>query len=243
MRGGGYHAAYDPTFAGRNGVAIPTRVRRSQCAPGHPPMTDFPVARELRAFADEGPVCRGRPRRCALTIASVYVPKGGLPAHLQIPGGCAKHRQGRGIRPEVALCARADPAPGAVSARSGPARPGVPRHGRLQTSGNTELDAGPPGGGRKARAFCPKNVRGWMAQTARGLQTSSAASGRERPVYGGGGSVGHYAADTGWRSTTTSRRPASRAARPGRAWVTARWTVCGSAIAPVTVDYDVAQLR
>lgn len=84
---GGYHAAYDPgTRAGRNGVAVLTRVPplavRTLAPGGH----EAPVARELREFADEGRYVEVDLADAPVTVASLYVPKGGLPAHLQIPG-------------------------------------------------------------------------------------------------------------------------------------------------------------
>lgn len=96
---GGYHASYDPgARAGRNGVAVLTRrppaaVRswsgkawRTEpdaiavsAAPG-------PLARGLRDFATEGRYVEVDLADRALTVASLYLPKGGLPAHLQRPG-------------------------------------------------------------------------------------------------------------------------------------------------------------
>lgn len=84
---GGYHGAYDAgSRAGRNGVAVLTRVAptavRTLAQTGY----GFPVARELRPFADQGRYLEVDLADAPLTVASVYVPKGGLPAHLQKPG-------------------------------------------------------------------------------------------------------------------------------------------------------------
>lgn len=85
---GGLHAAYDEgNRAGRNGVAILTRLPpkavRTWSEPGG---FGFTLARELPAYAAEGRYLEVDLADAPLTVASVYVPKGGLPAHLQLPG-------------------------------------------------------------------------------------------------------------------------------------------------------------
>lgn len=97
---GDYHLAYDPgSLAGRNGVAVltreaPTEVRTwsggaAQQEPGAtavmrdtPPL---PLARGLREFAAEGRYVEVDLADAPVTVASLYLPKGGLPAHLQRP--------------------------------------------------------------------------------------------------------------------------------------------------------------
>lgn len=112
----GYHVAYDPgVLAGRGGVAVLSRERpievRTWSGRGlvHGPLTgpgdrtdgragEEPedllavvdvaapevFSRELRPFAREGRYVEvDLP---GLTVASLYLPKGGLPAHLQVPG-------------------------------------------------------------------------------------------------------------------------------------------------------------
>lgn len=92
---GSHHVAYDPgTLAGRNGVAILTRTPpvavRSWDAhavtwsPGGDPKAagqtaDFGLARELRPFGTEGRYIEVDLADTALTVASVYVPKGDSP--------------------------------------------------------------------------------------------------------------------------------------------------------------------
>ena len=145
---GGYHAAYDPgRFAGRNGVAILTRMppaaarawdvsvqigRPVRSGAGPDPSVEEPLGpgdatdadggpgdatdadggpgdadggpraaytweprtverdralpRELRRFADHGRYLEVDLADLPLTVASLYLPKGGLPAHLQRPG-------------------------------------------------------------------------------------------------------------------------------------------------------------
>ena len=99
---GGYHAAYDPgVLAGRNGVALLTReapaavrtwsgeVHLFGPGPGVPEVVEAPagpLARELKAFAREGRYVEVDLADRPVTVASLYLPKGGLPAHLQRPG-------------------------------------------------------------------------------------------------------------------------------------------------------------
>lgn len=99
---GPYHLAYDEgTIAGRNGVAVLTRhapdaVRTWTAtalvrAPGetHTDTTELehvPLARGLREFADQGRYIEVDLADAPITVASLYLPKGGLPAHLQRPG-------------------------------------------------------------------------------------------------------------------------------------------------------------
>ncbi|MGW6694600.1 exodeoxyribonuclease III [Rhodococcus sp. NPDC054953] len=99
---GGYHLSYDEgTLAGRNGVAILTRRAPAAVrtwsgtalvrAPGevHTDPVDLdpvPLARGLREFADQGRYIEVDLADAPITVASLYLPKGGLPAHLQKPG-------------------------------------------------------------------------------------------------------------------------------------------------------------
>lgn len=101
---GGYHAVYDPGhLAGRNGVAVLTRMPPAAVRSWGDPVTvldpsgavcgvaegaaaAYPVARELRAFAHQGRYVEVDLADAPVTVASLYLPKGGLPAHLQRPG-------------------------------------------------------------------------------------------------------------------------------------------------------------
>ena len=90
----GYHAAIDcGSIPGRNGVAILSREAPSAVRTwaGRPPR-----ARGLAEYAHEGRYVETD--FSGLTVACLYLPKGGLPAHLQRPGnmrdtpdGGAKH--------------------------------------------------------------------------------------------------------------------------------------------------------
>lgn len=101
---GDYHLAYDQgTINGRNGVAVLTRHAPEAVrgwgagvlvrAPGenHLEATDhdvaWPLARDLRRFGGEGRYVEVDLAEAPVTVASLYVPKGGLPEHLQRPGG------------------------------------------------------------------------------------------------------------------------------------------------------------
>ena len=104
---GSHHLTYEPgQLAGRNGVAVLTRTRPDAVrtwdgevlmrAAGEehthtepaPPGT---MARGLSPFASEGRYVEvdigGTGDSPPLTVASLYLPKGGLPAHMQKPGG------------------------------------------------------------------------------------------------------------------------------------------------------------
>lgn len=100
---GDFHAAYEPgQLAGRNGVAVLTRQRPQAVrtwdaevlvrAPGEdhlhtePAPDDIPLARGLGRHADEGRYLEVDLAEARITVASLYLPKGGLPAHLQVAG-------------------------------------------------------------------------------------------------------------------------------------------------------------
>ena len=105
---GGYHAVYDSgELAGRNGVGVLTRqppvAVRSwsgqawQIGPDAANLVDAPpgpLARSLRGFATEGRYVEVDLADRALTVASLYLPKGGLPAHLQRPGNMRERPDG-----------------------------------------------------------------------------------------------------------------------------------------------------
>lgn len=101
---GDYHLAYDQgSVAGRNGVAILTRRAPAAVrgwgagvlvrAPGEthldPRDNDvaWPLARDLRHYASEGRYVEVDLAEAPVRVASLYLPKGGLPAELQKPGG------------------------------------------------------------------------------------------------------------------------------------------------------------
>lgn len=92
----GYTAAVDVgSIAGRNGVAVLTRVPPAEVRSW---AACPPKARGLGEFAHEGRYVEVDLADRPLTVASLYLPKGGLPAHLQKegsirekPDGGAKH--------------------------------------------------------------------------------------------------------------------------------------------------------
>ena len=113
---GPYHVAYEPgQLAGRNGVAVLTRqapvaVRTWDAevlvrAPGEdhlhtePAPDDIPLARGLGRHAHEGRYLEVDLADAPITVASLYLPKGGLPAHLQVPSRMREAPDG-GVRYE-----------------------------------------------------------------------------------------------------------------------------------------------
>ena len=83
---GDYEAAYDPgTIAGRNGVAVLTKVPPLAVRTWAVPDPDRPLPRALRTHAAEGRYVEVDLADAPVTVASLYLPKGGLPAHLQNP--------------------------------------------------------------------------------------------------------------------------------------------------------------
>jgi len=99
---GDHHLTYEQgVVPGRNGVAILTRDAPSavrswsgtallrQPGADHLETVDLdpgPLARGLREFADQGRYLEVELADAPITVASLYLPKGGLPAHLQKPG-------------------------------------------------------------------------------------------------------------------------------------------------------------
>lgn len=98
---GGLHATYEPGhIPGRNGVAVLTRVPPAAVRTWDGAAVAIaPDGRRERVEAPVGPMARGMARYATegryvevdladrpLTVASLYLPKGGLPAELQKPG-------------------------------------------------------------------------------------------------------------------------------------------------------------
>lgn len=113
---GDHHLTYDEgTLAGRNGVAILTRTEPEAVRtwsgtallrhPGHNhvdtrAVEPTPLARGLKEFAAQGRYVEVDLADAPLTVASLYLPKGGLPEHLQktgrmreAPDGGAKYQR------------------------------------------------------------------------------------------------------------------------------------------------------
>lgn len=83
---GDYEAAYDAgQLAGRNGVAVLTRTPPAAVRTWAVPDPERPLPRALRRHVDEGRYVEVDLADVPLTVASLYLPKGGLPAHLQDP--------------------------------------------------------------------------------------------------------------------------------------------------------------
>ena len=89
---GDHHASYEPgVLAGRNGVAILTREAPIEVRTWS---DGSRLARGLREFSTEGRYVEVDLADPPLTVASLYLPKGGLPAHLQRPGGMREKPDG-----------------------------------------------------------------------------------------------------------------------------------------------------
>ncbi|KRA39219.1 MULTISPECIES: exodeoxyribonuclease III [unclassified Nocardioides] len=83
---GDFHASYDAgTIPGRNGVAVLTRTPPAQVRTWAVPDPARPLPRALRPHALEGRYIEVDLGDRPITVASLYLPKGGLPAHLQDP--------------------------------------------------------------------------------------------------------------------------------------------------------------
>ncbi|MFD0805993.1 exodeoxyribonuclease III [Nocardioides caeni] len=83
---GDYQVAYDAgSIAGRNGVAVLTRSPAAAVRSWSVPDPDRALPRTLRRHVDEGRYVEVELADVPLTVASLYLPKGGLPAHLQDP--------------------------------------------------------------------------------------------------------------------------------------------------------------
>lgn len=83
---GDFHAAYDAgTIPGRNGVAVLTRTPPAAVRTWAVPDPSRPLPRALGPHALEGRYIEVDLADLPITVASLYLPKGGLPAHLQDP--------------------------------------------------------------------------------------------------------------------------------------------------------------
>ncbi|GAA3660007.1 exodeoxyribonuclease III [Nocardioides ginsengisoli] len=83
---GDYESAYDAgQLAGRNGVAVLTKVPPLAVRTWSVADPDRPLPRALRTHATEGRYVEVDLADAPVTVASLYLPKGGLPAHLQDP--------------------------------------------------------------------------------------------------------------------------------------------------------------
>ncbi|GEE00155.1 exodeoxyribonuclease III [Gordonia spumicola] len=88
----GYTASVDVgSIFGRNGVGLLTRVEPAAVRSW---AVDPPKARGLGAFASHGRYIEVDLADRPLTVACLYLPKGGQPAHLQRPGGMREEMDG-----------------------------------------------------------------------------------------------------------------------------------------------------
>ncbi|CCI52485.1 exodeoxyribonuclease III [Nostocoides jenkinsii] len=239
---GGYHAAYDSGVrAGRNGVAVLTRHAPVAVRTLHSDGYDRPVARELRAAADQGRYLEIDLAEIPLTVASVYVPKGGLPAHLQKPGRMREAPDGgaaydRKMRFAAGLSRHLDRSRRAAAAQG--------REFIVMGDFNVahrELDVAAWRRSRQSVGFLPQE-REWLAELLsprRFVDVVRRLHPDQPGPYSWWSWMGNsYAVDSGWRIDYHFASP-GLARTAVRAWVDRETDgVRISDHSPVSVDYD-----
>ncbi|MCI1261525.1 MAG: exodeoxyribonuclease III [Tetrasphaera jenkinsii] len=239
---GGYHGAYDSGMrAGRNGVAVLTRHAPVAVRTLQPGGYDRPVARELRVAADQGRYIEVDLADRPLTVASVYVPKGGLPAHLQKPGRMREAPDGgaaydRKMRFAAGLSRHLDRSRRVAAAQG--------REFIVMGDFNVahrELDVAAWRRARQSVGFLPQE-REWLAELLsprRFVDVVRRLHPDQPGPYSWWSWMGNsYAVDSGWRIDYHFASP--RLARTAvRAWVDRETDgVRISDHSPVSVDYD-----
>lgn len=257
---GDYHLTYDAgQLAGRNGVAVLTREAPAAVrswgegvlvrAPGdsHVELRDHEergvLARELKAFSTEGRYVEVDLADRPLTVASLYLPKGGLPAHLQVPGkmreepdGGAKYERKmaflRGFARHLDRTRKAARAAGRELVVMGDFN-----------IAHTKADVKNWRGNQKSEGFLPEE-RAWLDEVT-GPRTLVDVVRRLHPDTDGPYSwwswMGQaFANDTGWRIDYQLATPAlAKAAVSGGTDREASAAERLSDHAPVVVDYDI----
>lgn len=267
---GDYHVAYDEgTLPGRNGVAVLTRVAPATVrtwslahapwvrAPGwshaiepdsRGPATEDtgPLARELREFAHEGRYIEVDLADVPLTVASLYVPKGGLPAELQRPGNDREPPDG-GAKHERKMRFLAGLAKQVTRARRDAAARGREYlvMGDLNVAHDT-LDVANWRPAQKTEGFLPVE-RAWLDDVIgprRLVDVVRRRRGRVPGPYSWWSWRGQaFTKDVGWRIDYHLATP--RLAKAAVADVTDKDAAADARISdhcPVVVDYDVAQV-
>lgn len=259
---GDYHAVYEPgQIAGRNGVAVLTRHRPAAVrtwdaevlvrAPGEehlhtePAPDEVPLARELGAHVHEGRYVEVDLADAPVTVASLYLPKGGLPAHLQVParmrqapdGGAAYERKMRfldGFARHLARTRRAAAARGREFLLTGDLN-----------IAHAEADVAAWRRNQKSEGFLPEERR-WLGEqlSSRTLVDVVRSLHPDSPgPYSWWSWLGQaYAKDAGWRIDYHLATP--RLARTAVRAVVDREHegVRLSDHSPVVVDYDLGRL-
>ena len=243
---GDYCAAYDAgEIAGRNGVAVLTRRPPAAVRTWAVPDADRPLPRALRAHAREGRYVEVDLADVPLTVASLYLPKGGLPAHLQDPRRMREAPDG-GARYERKMRFLAGFARHLTSARRRAAADGreLLLTGDLNVA-HTRLDVATWRRSGKVEGFLPEE-RAWL-DSQLSPRTLVDVVRRLHPDVEGPYSwwswLGTaYERDAGWRIDYHLATP--RLARTARTAVVDREHagVRLSDHAPVVVDYDLAAL-
>jgi exodeoxyribonuclease III len=257
---GDYHVAYEPgQIPGRNGVAVLTRERPVAVrtwdaevlvrAPGEehlhtePAPDDVPLARGLGRHAHEGRYVEVDLAEAPITVASLYLPKGGLPAHLQVPARMGREKPDGGARYERKM--RFMAAFGRHLTRTRRAAAARGREFLLMGDLNvahTRLDVASWRRSQTSEGFLPEE-RQWIdAQLSPRTLVDVVRSlhpGSEGPYTWWSWLGGTYERDAGWRIDYHLATP--RLARTAVAAVVDRdhLGVRLSDHAPVVVDYDV----
>jgi exodeoxyribonuclease-3 len=202
---------------------------------------DRPVARELRVAADQGRYIEVDLADRPLTVASVYVPKGGLPAHLQKPGRMREAPDGgaaydRKMRFAAGLSRHLDRSRRVAAAQG--------REFIVMGDFNVahrELDVAAWRRARQSVGFLPQE-REWLAELLsprRFVDVVRRLHPDQPGPYSWWSWMGNsYAVDSGWRIDYHFASP--RLARTAvRAWVDRETDgVRISDHSPVSVDYD-----
>lgn len=261
---GDHTAVYVPgTLPGRNGVAVLTRTPPAAVRTWDPQQPVWvsgprealaplpvekvgdtgPLARELREFVHEGRYVEVDLAETPLTVASLYVPKGGLPAELQQsgrtrepPDGGAKHlRKMRfltGLAKQLGRSRRAARARGREFLVMGDAN-----------VAHQNFDVANWRGNQKSEGFLPVE-RAWMDETLTPRSFVDVVRARRGEVPGPyswwSWRGAAFTNDVGWRIDYHWATPAL--ARAATADATDRDPSADSRISdhcPVVVDYDV----
>lgn len=244
---GDFHGSYDPgQIPGRNGVAVLTRVPPTRVSTWAVPDPVQPLQRKLRPHATEGRYIEVDLADAPITVASLYLPKGGLPAHLEKPGRAGDRPDG-GVRYERKMRFLAG-----FALHLGQARRAAAANGReyLLTGdlniAHTRHDVAAWRRSNQAEGFLPEE-REWIGSQLTSRTLVDVVR-RLHPDVDGPYSwwswLGQtYDRDAGWRIDYHLATP--RLARTAVGAVVDRHHL-GTRLsdhAPVVVDYDLAQLE
>lgn len=257
---GDYHVAYDAgQIAGRNGVAVLTReapdairswgagalVRapRDNHLELQEPGETGPLARELKAFSTEGRYLEVDLADRPLTVASLYLPKGGLPAELQADGKNGRDKPDGGAKYQRKMNFLKGFARHLTTARRTAARQG--REFIVMGDFNiahSELDIKNWRGNQKSEGFLPEE-RAWLDQVLSPRTLVDVVRqlhpGQDGPYSWWSWMGQAFVNDAGWRIDYQLATPAlAKLAITGGTDRAESYEARMSDHAPVVVDYD-----